>query len=50
MPKSYLLLRGGHYHYVRRVPSDLVAYFPSPVISFSLHANDNKYASILASA
>ena len=50
MPKSYLQLRDGHYHYVRRVPADLVVHFPSPVISRSLHTNDKKYATILASA
>ncbi|ACD95150.1 DUF6538 domain-containing protein [Trichlorobacter lovleyi] len=50
MPKSFLALRNGRYHYVRRVPSDLVSLFPSPVISRSLHTTDRKYATIIASA
>lgn len=50
MTQKHIIKRGAHYHYVRRVPLDLSPYFPSPLISRSLHTKDKKYATIVAAA
>jgi len=44
---KHIQMRGKRYHYVCRVPSDLLHLFPSPVISKSLHTANKKHATLL---
>lgn len=44
---NHVIKRGNKYHYVSRVPADLLHLFPSSVISKSLHTSDRKHATLL---
>lgn len=46
MPK-HIQKRGSRYHYICRIPADLLHAFPSPVISRALHTDDKKSAALL---
>ncbi|HCE66027.1 MAG: hypothetical protein A2X82_19575 [Geobacteraceae bacterium GWC2_55_20] len=44
---KHIRKRGSKYHYICRVPADLLHVFPSPVISRALHTDDKKSAALL---
>ena len=46
--RRHIVKRGSRYHYICRVPSDLLLLLPSPVISRSLRTSDKKYAALFA--
>lgn len=45
---SHIVKRGKYYHYVQRVPQDLLQHFPKPSIWKSLKTTDAKAAQVLA--
>lgn len=50
MPARHIICRGRLYHFICRIPQDLLQYFPSPIISRALHTDDKKYATVLGTA
>lgn len=43
----HIIRRGTKYHFVCRIPADLLHLFPSPIVSRSLHTTDKKQAFLL---
>jgi len=50
MQTHHIVKRGNRYHYVCRIPADLLHHFPSPTIYKNLRTSEAKSARLLASA
>jgi len=48
--RNHLIKRGNKYHFVCRIPQDLLHHFPSSQISHSLKTDKNKDAAVLAAS